>query len=90
MSPKPSYASGWYGVVPTQQLRQEIQRLYQLLSDSNSLTVVRHGNNPSLPRPDAEVVYWIGDALPTEGHAADLLFLPTNGGLLVFDGTDWN
>lgn len=91
MSVKPLFASGWNTtLVPTSQLRQELQNVYRLLGAATAVQQVLHGDDPIAARPDTRAVYWVGEAQPQNAQLADLWLAPSNGALQVFDGTTWH
>ena len=84
----PRFASGWYSTAPIDQLRAEVQAIYELLS--SQLRVFRQDDSLSKLRPHANVVYWLGDTSPTDPQTGDLWFSPATSTLQAFDGTNWN
>lgn len=59
---KPRFANNWYSEVPTQQLRQEVQAVYEKLDELDRREV-----DPTLLMPRGVIVMWSGgtDEVPT-------------------------
>lgn len=87
---RPTFASGWYTSAPVSQLRQELQRVYRLLEESATMQAIAHGERGGATRPEAIIVYWMGEAQPEHPQVGDIWLAPSGGTLKVFDGMAWN
>lgn len=54
--------------------RPERRRTTGQQTPGGSIVVVVHGDDPTVERPDAEIVYWLGAATPSTAAAYDFWY----------------